>query len=75
MPLTDTAVRKARPGGKPIKLTDGDGLYLLLNTNGSRWWRFDYRRPVTKQRNTLSLGTYPDTGLQTRARGETTRED
>ncbi|MGH8078704.1 MAG: tyrosine-type recombinase/integrase, partial [Lysobacter sp.] len=27
------------------------------------WWRLDYRRPVTKQRNTLSFGTYPDTGL------------
>ncbi|MDB6163840.1 MAG: hypothetical protein JWL98_1272 [Xanthomonadaceae bacterium] len=63
MPLSDTAIRKAKASEKPLKLTDGGGLYLLLNPSGSRWWRFDYRRPITKQRNTLSFGTYPDTGL------------
>jgi len=44
-----------------LKLTDGGGLYLLLNPTGSRWWRFDYR--YLGKRQTLSLGTYPDTGL------------
>lgn len=63
MPLSDTAIKKAKPSAKPIKLTDGEGLYLLLSPTGSRWWRWDYRRPVTAKRNTLSLGTYPDTGL------------
>lgn len=63
MRLTDTAIRKAKPGDKPIKLADGNGLYLLLRPNGGRWWRWDYRRPLTGKRNTLSLGTYPDTGL------------
>lgn len=63
MPLTDTAIRKARPGDKAAKLADGGGLYLLLKPDGARWWRWDYRRPVTGKRNTLSLGTYPDTGL------------
>jgi integrase len=61
MALTDTAIRKARPAEKPLKLTDGAGLYLLLNPNGSRWWRFDYR--FGGKRKTLSMGTYPDTGL------------
>lgn len=62
-PLTDIAIRKARPSGSPTKLRDGAGLYLLLNPDGSRWWRLDYRRPVTGKRNTLSLGTYPQVGL------------
>lgn len=62
MALSDTAIRKAKPGEKPRKLTDGDGLYLLLKPDGARWWRFDYRRPVTGKRNTLSLGTYPEVG-------------
>ena len=67
--LTDTAIRKAKPGAKPVKLADGGGLYLLLRPDGARWWRWDYRRPVTGKRNTLSLGTYPETGLaEARAR-------
>ena len=61
--LTDTAIRKAKPGAKPVKLRDGGGLYLLLRPDGARWWRCDYRRPVTGKRNTLSLGTYPAIGL------------
>lgn len=63
MPLTDTAIRKAKPADKPIKHTDGGGLYLLLRPDGARWWRMDYRRPITGKRNTLSLGVYPDVGL------------
>lgn len=61
MPLTDTALRTRKPSLKPIKMTDGGGLYLLLNSNGSRWWRLDYR--FGGRRKTLSMGTYPDTGL------------
>ncbi len=63
MPLTDVAIRKAKPTDQVAKLRDGGGLYLLLRPDGGRWWRFDYRRPVTGKRNTLSLGTYPDTDL------------
>lgn len=63
MPLTDTALRKTKAPDKSRKLADGGGLYILLKPNGSKWWRWDYRRPVTGKRNTLSLGTYPDVGL------------
>ncbi|WP_225043093.1 tyrosine-type recombinase/integrase [Xanthomonas campestris] len=65
MPLTDTAIRKAKPAATVQKLRDGGGLYLLLRPDGARWWRWDYRRPVTSKRNTLSLGTYPDVSLAT----------
>lgn len=57
MPLTDIAIRTAKPAEKPLKLTDGGGLYLILNPNGSRWWRLDYR--YAGKRKTLSMGIYP----------------
>jgi len=61
MPLSDTAIRKAKPTDKPQKLADGGGLYLLLNKNGSKWWRLKYR--FDGKEKLLSLGVYPDTGL------------
>ncbi len=58
MPLTDTAIRKAKPGDKPQKLSDEKGLYLLIHPNGGKWWRFDYR--FGGKRKTLSMGVYPE---------------
>ena len=63
MPLSDTAIRKAKPAEKPYKLADGGGLYLEVAPSGGKWWRWKYRRPVTGKENRLSFGTYPDTGL------------
>ena len=40
MPLTDTAVKKAKPGPKPAKLTDGKRMYLVVNPAGSKLWRW-----------------------------------
>jgi len=62
MPLTDIQVRNAKSGNKPVKMTDGGGLYLLVSPKGGRWWRFDYR--FGGKRKTLSLGTYPDVSLK-----------
>lgn len=62
MALTDVAIRNAKPAEKPVKMTDGGGLYLLLNPNGSRWWRLDYR--FGGKRKTLSMGVYPEVGLK-----------
>ena len=61
MPLTDAAIRNAKPADKAIKARDGGGLYLLINPNGSRWWRLDYR--FGGKRKTLSMGIYPDVPL------------
>jgi len=66
MKLTDTALKAAKPREKPYKLFDGEGLYLLINPDGSRWWRFKYR--YGGKEKLLALGTYPDTGLK-KARG------
>ena len=62
MPLSQAAIKNAKPGHTPRKLADGGGLYLLLSPNGSRWWRLDYR--FNGKRKTLSMGVYPDTGLK-----------
>ena len=62
--LTDTAIRKTKPTAIVPKLRDG-GLYLLLRPDSTKWWRWDYRLPVTDKRNTFSLGTCPDVGLAT----------
>ena len=43
MPLTDRAVRNARPADKPIRLFDERGLYLEVAPSGGKWWRFKYR--------------------------------
>ena len=60
---SDTTIRTIKPGDPRKRLSDGDGLVLLLFVNGSgeHGWRFDYR--FGGKRNMLSLGTYPDTTL------------
>jgi len=55
--LTDTAIRKIKPADKPLKLSDGGGMYLLVNPNGSRYWRMNYR--FEGKQKTLTLGVYP----------------
>ncbi|NMW23540.1 tyrosine-type recombinase/integrase [Rhodanobacter denitrificans] len=62
--LTPSAVTNAKPQAKPYKLADERGMYLLVKPDGARWWRFDYRRPGTGKRNTLSLGIFPDVSLR-----------
>ena len=61
MPLTDTAIKKAKPGAKPVKLSDGKGMYLLLSPTGSKLWRWKYR--VLGKEKVMALGAYPDVPL------------
>ena len=61
MALSDTAIRNAKPAAKPFKLTDGEGMYLLVNKAG-RYFRFNYR--FGGMRKTLALGVYPDVSLK-----------
>jgi len=62
MPLTDTAVRNAKPGGKPVKMFDERGLFLIVTPAGGKWWRLRYK--VDGKEKLLSLGTYPDISLK-----------
>ena len=70
MPLTDTAIRLAKPRDRAYKLADGRGLCLLVQANGSKWWRYRYLYEGTEEM--LSLGTYPDVPLS-EARGRRNR--
>lgn len=62
MPLTDTAIRNAKPADKPVRLFDGGGLYLEVSPSGGKWWRLKYR--VHGKEKRLSLGVYPDVSLK-----------
>ena len=62
MPLTDTAIRNAKPGPKPRRLADGGGLTLSIRPNGTKAWRFRFRFRGKEQQ--LSAGIYPDVSLQ-----------
>lgn len=59
--LSATAVQQAKGQAKPVKMPDGGGMYLLVNSNGSKYWRYNYR--YAAKRKTLALGVYPDTSL------------
>jgi integrase len=73
MPLSDTAVRNAKPTAKPYKLTDDKGLFLLIHPNGSKYWRQKYR--FDGKEKTLAHGVYPDVGLkEARARRDESRK-
>ncbi len=62
MPLTDTAVRNAKPRKGAVRLFDERGLYLEISPAGGKWWRFKYRFNGKEKR--LSLGTYPSVRLK-----------
>ncbi len=62
MPLTDTALKNAKPTGKAFKMADAGGLYLLVTPAGSRLWRMKYR--YDGREKLLSFGPYPITTLK-----------
>lgn len=62
MPLTDTALRNARPGLTTQKLYDTDGLYVELAPSGGKWFRLKYRIHGKEKR--ISLGVYPEVSLK-----------
>ena len=61
MPLSDIKIRNAKPQAKPYKMLDGDNLFLHIQPNGGKYWRYRYR--WLGKEKTLSLGTYPDINL------------
>lgn len=58
MPLTDVAIRAAKPREKAYKLADSGGLYLLITPDGGKYWRLKYR--FAGKEKLLALGVYPE---------------
>jgi len=61
MPLTDAAVRAAKPREKAYKMADGQGMYLHVAPNGAKYWRLKYR--VDGKERVHAIGVYPTVSL------------
>ena len=59
--LPEISVRNAKGKEKPYKLSDGGGLYLLVNPNSSKYWRLKYR--LNGKEKSLALGVYPGVSM------------
>lgn len=69
MPLNDTQIRAFKPDQGTKKFSDGGGLHIVVNANGSKLWRLAYRHEGKQK--LLSFGAYPAVGLaDARARRE-----
>lgn len=63
VPLTDSKIKNAKPKDKEYNLTDGDGLMLRIKPNGAKLWIFNFYRPYTNKRASMSFGQYPSLTL------------
>ena len=61
MALTEIKIKNAKPKDKAYKLSDGEGLYLLVQPTGSKLWRIKYR--YMGKEKVLALGIYPTLSL------------
>jgi Arm DNA-binding domain len=58
MPLTDVAIRNAKPRENPYKMGDALGLFLLVQPTGAKLWRLKYR--IHGREKKVALGKYPE---------------
>ena len=61
MSLSDVKVRNAKPQTKPYKISDGEGMFLLIAPSGSKYWRLKYL--FAGREKLLALGVYPEVSL------------
>ncbi len=59
--LSDAKARNAKPSTRPYKLSDGEGLFLLVTPSGSKYWRLKYF--FVGKEKVLALGVYPAVAL------------
>jgi len=61
MALTDTEIRRSKPGEKLYKISDSGGLHLMITPTGGKLWRWKYRFEGAEK--LMALGRYPDISL------------
>ncbi|MGC1497054.1 MAG: Arm DNA-binding domain-containing protein [Sulfitobacter sp.] len=61
MPISDIKVRNLKAGDKPYKVSDFEGLFVLVKVSGSKSWRFKYR--IDGKEKFLVIGDYPAVSL------------
>lgn len=61
-PLSDTEIKKSKIKDNDYKLGDGQGLYLVVKHNGTKFFRYDYT--FEKKRKSMSFGIYPGISLK-----------
>ncbi|HGJ5883633.1 tyrosine-type recombinase/integrase [Arsenophonus sp.] len=59
-PLTSAEVKNAKSTGRDYSIHDGFGLLLYVTKTGFKSWRFRYSHPLTKKRQTLTIGSFPE---------------
>ena len=59
--LTELSIKQAKPKEKQYKLTDGEGMYLRVYPNGSKYWQLQYW--FDGKQKILSIGVWPDVSL------------
>ena len=60
--LTELSIKQAKPKEKQYKLTDGEGMYLRVYPNGSKYWQLQYW--FDSKQKILSFGVWPDVSLK-----------
>ncbi|MEO9863550.1 MAG: integrase arm-type DNA-binding domain-containing protein [Yoonia sp.] len=61
MPLSDIQIRNLKPREKSYKVSDFEGLFVLVKVNGSRLFQFKYR--MDGKERLYSIGVYPEVSL------------
>ncbi len=61
MGLTAAAIKAAKGREKHYKLTDSDGLHLLVLPSGQPYWRMNHRQ--LGRSKTLAFGVWPEVDL------------
>ena len=61
--LSEAKVRNSKPKSRPYKLSDGEGLFLLILPSGGKYWRMRYK--FAGKEKLLAFGVYPEVSLET----------